>query len=227
VIPNTGLPVQAFLKKSLARRASSAHRLRNISWEVTMPAEADRLAQRLERYRSYLMLLLRLQLPPRFRGKVDLSGIVQQTLWEALQVLEKEGDRGLQEPAALLRRLLANNLADEFRRQRAQKRDAARERSLEEALQESSARLEEMLAAPQSSPSQRAERNEELLRLAEALDDLSEPQRTAVELHYLRGWTLAAIAEHMGRTKPAVAGLLQRGLGTLRAGLGDSSGDSP
>jgi RNA polymerase sigma-70 factor (ECF subfamily) len=192
-----------------------------------MPAEADRLAQRLERYRSYLMLLVRLQLQPAFRGKVDLSGIVQQTLWEALQVLEKEGEPGCEEPTALLRRLLANNLADAFRRHQAQKRDATRERSLEAAMQESSARLEQMLVAPQSSPSQRAERNEELLRLAQALENLSEPQRLAVELHYLRGWSLAAIAEHMGRTRPAVAGLLQRSLRVLRTALGASSGGSP
>ena len=185
-----------------------------------MPAEADRLAQRLERYRSYLMLLVRLQLQPPLRGKVDLSGIVQQTLWEAVQVLERDGERGLEEPTALLRRLLANNLADEFRRQHARKRDAGREQSLEAALQQSSVRLEGMLAAPHSSPSHRAERNEELLRLAQVLEQLPDPQRVAVELHYLRGWTLAAIAEQMGRTKPAVAGLLQRGLNALRERMG-------
>jgi RNA polymerase sigma-70 factor (ECF subfamily) len=185
-----------------------------------MAAEADRLALRLERYRSYLMLLVRLQLQPRFRGKLDPSGIVQQTLWEALKVLERDGEHSCEEPTALLRRLLANNLADELRRQHALKRDRGREQSLEAALQESSVRLEEMVPAADSSPSQRAERNEELLQLAGALENLPEPQRVAVELHYLRGWTLAAIAEHLGRTKPAVAGLLQRGLNALRGAMG-------
>jgi RNA polymerase sigma-70 factor (ECF subfamily) len=185
-----------------------------------MAADTDRLAERLERYRAYLMLLVRLQMQPRFRGKLDPSGIVQQTMWEALKVLEKEGEQGCEEPTALLRRLLANNLADEFRRHHALKRDRTRERSLEAAMEDSCARLDELLAAPHSSPSLRAERNEALLQLARALEDLPEPQRIAVELHYLRGWTLAAIAEHMGRTKPAVAGLLQRGLAGLRCALG-------
>jgi RNA polymerase sigma-70 factor (ECF subfamily) len=192
-----------------------------------MTAPGDRLAERLERYRAYLLLLVRLQLQPRYRGKVDLSGVVQQTLWEAIQLLEKDGEDAMAEPTALLRRLLANNLADEFRRQHALKRDRTREESLEAALGESSARLDAMLAAPHSSPSQRAERNEELLLLAGALEELPEAQRVAVELHYLRGWTLAAIGEQVGRTKPAVAGLLQRGLAALRGAMGDASGELP
>jgi RNA polymerase sigma-70 factor (ECF subfamily) len=185
-----------------------------------MAATDERLAERLERYRPYLTLLLRLQLQPRMRGKLDLSGIVQQTLWEAHQALQRQVERGNVEPLALLRQLLANNLADEMRRVRALKRDVAREQSLDAALQQSSARLEGFLAAQHSSPSVRAERNEELLRLARVLEEMPAPQRQAIELHYLRGWTLAEIAEQLGRTKPAVAGLLQRGLAALRERLG-------
>src|SRR5437588_522693 len=79
-------------------------------------------------------------------------------------------------------------------------------------LQKSSARLEAFLAAEQSSPSQHAERSEDLLRLADALDQLPDAQKQALELHYLRGWSLAEIAAHMSRGKSAIAGLLHRGL---------------
>ena len=72
------------------------------------------------------------------------------------------------------------------------------------------------LAADQTSPSQAAERNEELLRLADALTALPEPMREVVVLKHLRGWTLQRIAEHLGRTVPAVASLLRRGLEDLR-----------
>jgi RNA polymerase sigma-70 factor, ECF subfamily len=181
-----------------------------------MSGKADSLADRLEGFRGYMLLLARLQLDPRLKGKVDLSGVVQQTLWEGHQAVAESPASDYAQLGPLLRRLLANNLADEVRKLHADKRDVDRERSLDAALQESSARLEAFLAAEQSSPEQRAGRNEELARLAEALERLPEAQRQAVELHYLRGWRLEEIAKHLGRGKSAVAGLLHRGLDKLR-----------
>jgi RNA polymerase sigma-70 factor (ECF subfamily) len=108
---------------------------------------------------------------------------------------------------------------DALRRFHRAKRDVTRERSLQEALDQSSARLETWLAADQSSPSQRAMQSERLLRLAEALETLPETQREAVELHYWQGWSLAQIATHLDRSNASVAGLLQRGLKRLRRAL--------
>ena len=45
---------------------------------------------------------------------------------------------------------------------------------------------------------------------------LPDAQREAVILHYWQDWTVAAIAEHLGRSSAAVAGLLKRGLQQLR-----------
>src|SRR4029077_7628137 len=72
------------------------------------------------------------------------------------------------------------------------------------------------LAADQSSPSQRASRNEDLLRLAEALARLPEDQRRAVELHHLHGYAVAQISVELGRSKGAVGALLFRGMARLR-----------
>ena len=170
----------------------------------------------LERYREYLRTLARLQLDDRLRGKLDLSGVVQQTLLEAHQARAKLS--GLSEPqrAAWLRRALANNLADEARRLGAQVRDAGRERPLRQAVDDSSARLEMLLVAKQASPSHEAVRQEDLLRLTEALARLPGDQRSAVELHHLEGRTLAETAEILGRTRSAVASLVFRGLRNLR-----------
>jgi RNA polymerase sigma-70 factor (ECF subfamily) len=52
--------------------------------------------------------------------------------------------------------------------------------------------------------------------LAEALVQLSDDQRLAVELKHLQGWSVADICKHTGRSEAAVAGLLRRGLKRLR-----------
>ena len=180
-----------------------------------MRGQTEALAGRLEGFRAYLQLLARLHLDPRLKGKVDLSGVVQQTLWEGHRAVEPSPPPDDGQLAALLRRLLAN-LADEVRRCYAGKRDVGRERSLDAALEASSARLEAFLAADHSTPEQRAGRDEDLLRLAAALERLPEGQRQAAGLHYLRGWRLEEIANHLGRGKSAVAGLVRRGLDRLR-----------
>jgi RNA polymerase sigma-70 factor (ECF subfamily) len=96
------------------------------------------------------------------------------------------------------------------------------ERPLAASVEDSSARLDAWLAADQTSPSMRADRNDQLVKLAAALETLPDEQREAIELHYWHGWTLAAIGEHQGRTTASVAGLVHRGLGKLRTILPDA-----
>jgi RNA polymerase sigma-70 factor (ECF subfamily) len=173
----------------------------------------------LERWRNYLDMLARVQIDPRLRGKVDLSGVLQQTLLEAHQQKARFAAEHPAQEAAWLRKILAHNLTDELRKLGAGKRDAARERSLEAALEESSARLGAWLAADQSSPSEQVQRNEQGLRLATALAQLPEAQREALVLQHWHGWSLLQIAEHLDRTRAAVAGLIKRGLQQLRTYL--------
>jgi RNA polymerase sigma-70 factor (ECF subfamily) len=181
-----------------------------------MDQPAESLDRALERFREYLGLLVGLQVDPRLRGKLDLSGVVQQTLLEAHQTLGQIRGWSEAQQLAWLRRLLANNLTDEIRKLHAEARDVARERSLEAALDESSSRLGAWLAADQSSPSQQAERHEQALRLASALAQLPEAQREALVLQHWHGWSLAQIGQQLGRSPAAVAGLLHRGLQQLR-----------
>ena len=169
-----------------------------------------------QRYREYLGLLARLQMPARLRGKVDASDVIQQTLLEAHQAGARLAAMDESGRTAYLRRMLTNNLADLVRRFGAEARDANRERSLQAQVHDSSARLADWLAADQSSPSQRAAREEELLALAEALAQLPADQRGAVEMKHLQGCSVAEIAKAMERTEMAVAGLLRRGLKRLR-----------
>jgi RNA polymerase sigma-70 factor (ECF subfamily) len=182
-----------------------------------MDPEAQEYGQTLERFRDYLSLLARLQLDSRLEGKVDLSGVIQQTLLEAHQAWDCL--RGISEgqQAAWLRKALAHNLADEVRKLRTGARDVGREQSLEAAVEQSSARVEAWPASEQDSPSERAVRKEQLLQLAHALAQLPEDQRAAVELHHLKGLSLAEVAEQLQRSKGAAAKLLYRGLDKLHA----------
>src|SRR5262249_11327472 len=110
-------------------------------------------------------------------------------------------------------------LADVVKHYTRDKRAVDLERSLEAELDHSASGLAGWLAADQTSPSQAAMRNEELLRLADALTALPVPQREVVVLKHLRGWPLEQTAKHIGRSVPAVASLLRGGLEELRRRL--------
>ncbi len=159
------------------------------------------------------------------RGKLDPSDVVQQTLLQACQALEQFRGRSDPEMAGWLRQILARNLAAAVRAFARNRRDVARERSLEAALAESSARLEAWLASEEESPSQQAQRNEQTLRLAEALEQLPEAQREALVLQHWQRWSLAQIGEQLGRSPAAVAGLIKRGLKQLRLLLREGEED--
>src|SRR3954466_15576891 len=140
-----------------------------------MPNELDP-----EQFRSYLRLLARLQLPPKVASKVDASDIVQETMLQAHRAM---GDfRGKTQPEliAWLRQILKHTIAHVARDWGRQKRDVGMERPIAAAVDESAARLEAYLAAEQTSPSAKADRNEKLVHLATALEDLPDEQREAI-----------------------------------------------
>lgn len=192
-----------------------------IGMSDAMGYESSGELRSVEVYRDYLRLLVRLQIGARLGAKVDPSDVVQQAILNAHE--GRAGFRGTTEAEwlAWLRAILANTLAATLRRYDAQRRDPARERSLEAELERSASRLENLLAADQTSPSERAVRGEELMRLARAVADLPEDQRRVVELHYLKGLTVADVAQQIGRTRSAAVGLLFRGLKRLRELLAD------
>src|SRR4051812_14337496 len=179
-------------------------------------------AEALEPFRHYLEVLARVHLDPRLRAKLDPADVVQQTLLRACAALPDLRGRSKESLTAWLRKILAHTLAEALKHYHRDRRDVDLERSLEADLDRSSSGLAGWLAADQTSPSQAAQRNEELLRLADALAELPELQREVVILKHCRGQTLQQIADHLGRTVPAIASLLRRGLEVLRHRLSPS-----
>lgn len=165
-----------------------------------------------ERFRPYLHALSEGQLGPAVAARVDLSGVVQQTLAECATA-DPPAD-----PEAARRRVrvaFLNNLMDAARHATAAKRDVRLEVSLG-----SSAGPLATLAAP-STPSRQAIRRESEEQLVQALADLPDDQRTAVVLHHLMELPVGRVAAEMGKTEAAAGGLLRRGLARLRELLAD------
>jgi RNA polymerase sigma-70 factor (ECF subfamily) len=174
----------------------------------------------LESYAKYLQILARLQIGDDLQAKIDPADVVQQTLLNAHRAKSQFRGSTVEEQLSWLRRVLATTLAQEVRKYRAGKRDMGLERSLGDALDDSSHRLEAWLGTDRSAPDHKAMKHEELLKLAEALAELPDDQRKAVELKHLQDCKLKAISLRMGRSTQSVAGLLRRAMKTLRGQFG-------
>ena len=166
--------------------------------------------------RAVLESPARQEIGRRLQGKADASDVVQEAFLGASRDFPQF--RGTTEPEfrAWLRQILANTLANTIRDFGRECRDAALERSLEASLADSSARLEGWLAAQQYSPSEQAQRNEQLLHLTHALAGLPDDQREALLLRHFQGMSVSDIGVQLGRSRAAVASLLRRGLQQLR-----------
>ncbi len=136
------------------------------SLPTAMLEAGEGLPRPLEEYREYLRLLARLNVDPRLRGALDPSDIVQQTLLKAHENLGGFRGRSDAELRGWLRAILAQQLALIARKRG---RRPIRVHSLESALEQSSVRLESLLASEESSPSEDAMHAERLIELATAL----------------------------------------------------------
>ncbi len=173
------------------------------------------------KYEPYLRMLARTQMRKAYQAKVGASDMVQQAMLQACQGLE--GFRGATEPEfrAWLRQILARHLCHLDRDLHRDKRDIRREQSMEQQLAQSSMKLEGLLAGDGPTPSQNVSYGENVIRLADAIERLPESQCEAVRLHYLEGMKLSEVAEKLDKSTGAIAGLLHRGMKTLRQQLGE------
>ena len=183
----------------------------------------DRDLPDLEQYRSYLKLLADLQLNPRLKIKEDGSDIIQQTMLEAHRDFATFYGKTEEELRAWLKTILTHNVLAVAKHYGRDKRAAGLEVSLQDELEQSSALLHRQLVADQTSPSMKLMKQERSEQLAEALLNLLDDERSAVVLKHFHNWSVAEIAQHLGRTEEAVAGLLRRGLRKLRDLLSEES----
>jgi RNA polymerase sigma-70 factor (ECF subfamily) len=186
--------------------------------------DAAALGELLELHRSYLGLLARVQIGRRLQGKVDAADLVQETFLEAHRNFGLFRGTDAAAFVGWLRQILAANLAMLVRRYLGtQRRDVRMERALALELDESSRVLCRGLTAPSSSPSSRAARREQGVRLAAALEQLPEAYREVIILRHLEGLSFPDVAQRMSRSLDSVKNLWARALGQLRRSLGEGT----
>ena len=171
-------------------------------------------------YEPYLRMLARVNRRNAYQAKVGASDIVQQTMMQAVGAFDQFNGQSEAELRAWLRQILARHLCHLDRDLHRDKRDIRREQSMEQKLAKSSMRLEGLLAGDSPTPSQNVAAREDFIRVINAIESLPEAQRQAVRLHYLEGMKLSEVAEAIGKSSGAVAGLLHRGMKTLRERIG-------
>ena len=181
----------------------------------------SRVEGNLERFRPVLVSLAEALISPSLRGHIEASDLVQQTMLEAhqnVQLLSTLPDAPFFQ---WLRTALKHNLLDAVKSAQSLKHDVGRKlRACE--LEESFLKLDALLVADQTTPSQVAQRNEQMSELLAALQQLSENQRKAIICRHLQGLSLKATADMLGFTESRTAGLLHRGRKSLVKLLGVS-----
>lgn len=171
----------------------------------------------LESQTNYLLLLAQCQFPRQLRSRFDPIDAVQKTLLQAHQHLDQCWAETGPQFRAWLRVILTNVLTEEVRRIARGGQDV----SLCEALEESSKGIEKFLAADDFTPSRRLMREEQIVQMTNALAVRPANQQQAIQLHHFDGHSLIDTGQRMDRSKEAVAGLLFRGLRSLRDALSE------
>jgi RNA polymerase sigma-70 factor, ECF subfamily len=184
--------------------------------------DRESLDRLLDSYSGYLHVLSRTQLDKRIQHRVDPSDIVQETLMEVHRGFANFRGVDVHEFTGWLRQVLVHNIANAVgTHMRAAKRSVHREQlyaSLSASMDRSHQSLS-ALAANSRSPASKADHQETLSELAEALEQLSPDYRTVIVLRHLEELGFAEIASRMSRSAGAVRMLWLRAIEQLRSAM--------
>lgn len=165
--------------------------------------------------RSYLGLLARANVDGWMKAKIDASDLVQQTMLDAHRDFDRFQGRTDQEWLAWLRQILKNNACDVARRYGANGKRAVRREVAFIGTDDSRAPGIDP-QSPADSPSQVAVHHENEMLLAEAMDRLPTDYREVIILRNIQRLPFDAVAEQLGRTRPATQMLWMRAIQKLK-----------
>jgi RNA polymerase sigma-70 factor (subfamily 1) len=190
--------------------------------------QAEALGELCALYRNYLRMVVRTGLGPRLRERVELSDVVQEALVEVVRQFPQFTGQNEAALVGWLRRLVSQKLADLGRYHSRAKRaaagtalplDAAWEASAGTESGNPGAKLLDMLALSQTSPSEAASRRELTVLLADALADMPDPDAEVLWLYHAEGLSFEAIGDRLSLSRKSIRGIWARGLKSLRRTL--------
>ncbi len=187
-----------------------------------MPLIDTNLEDNIRKLRPVLLTLAEALISGTYRDELEASDLVQQTLVEAhehAKLLETFGDGQF---FAWMRTALRHNVLDAVKQLNSKKQNVHRKVRAAD-IEDSFIRLDQLLVADETSPSQLLQRNEQIAEMLAAIQQLPDQQRKAIILKHLRGKSLNEVAETLESSESAVAGLLHRGRAQLVASLEDQN----
>ena len=179
--------------------------------------------QELQRFRPFLKALAERELEGDLRSKFDASDIVQQTMLQAMLAEKQWRGRDDASKAGWLRAILRNVVHGVSRRFHRPGRSIDRERSIDQERRggggQDTSHAGRDFDGNHTSPSLAMQSDEERQRIALAIEKLTPEQRRALILRYWEDQSLAEIAQALGKSQDAVAGLLYRAMKVMRSEL--------
>lgn len=184
--------------------------------------DSEAVGELLERYRSFLTIKVAREIAVKYRKRFDPADVVQIAFVDASKDIANFRGTTEREFSGWIQKILENKLNNVFRDNAALKRAVNQENTWRIGGDGQATSICWMDPDAQTAtPSQRVIQGERALQIASAIDQLPDSQRIAVRMRHLEGMKLEEIAEHLDRSLSATAGLIKRGISTLRELLAD------
>ena len=187
--------------------------------ELAANGDRDALQRLIVHYHVPLRTILAREIDCVVRRYVDPDDVLQETYIAAFKAVADCDFDGAGGFYKWLERIARNQLKNQQRALKQQKRDVGREVARQTATT-SYPDLIQRLASPQSTPSRHVAREEATAAVMSCLARLTDDQRIAVTMRFLEGRPVSEIAARLGRSEMAVHMLFHRGLKALRELMG-------
>ena len=191
---------------------------------TTTPNERiDAMQQLLDEHSRALLAYVTRNLPLSLRRQLDPADVLHDIF---LQAYRRVSDPSWREPDAAwpwLKQIAKHRLSNVVRDAGRQKRGGARLNICDGVTDEQMVGLLESLSIFERTPSRSAIDHETAALLQQAIDDLTDPGRSAVRMRFVAGKSLMETAAALGKSEPATSMICARALkrlGELMAEVG-------